>query len=72
MNVGRVATVLLFLASIAVTSQLSSVEKASKFLLAMGAGTGLVLILAGTDGRINAWSEISAMVVCSSSHRWCS
>src|SRR5690349_1486384 len=44
-NVGRVATVVLFLLSIIVTSQLSSVEKAWKFLLAMGAGTGLVLIL---------------------------
>jgi Na+/proline symporter len=62
-NVGRVATILLFLASIAVTSQLSSVEKAWKFLLAMGAGTGLVLILRWYWWRINAWSEISAMVV---------
>ncbi len=62
-NVGRVATVLLFLASIAVTSQLSSVEKAWKFLLAMGAGTGLVLILRWYWWRISAWSEISAMVV---------
>ena len=62
-NVGRIATVLLFLASVAVTSQLSSVEKAWKFLLAMGAGTGLVLILRWYWWRINAWSEISAMVV---------
>ena len=62
-NVGRVATVFLFLASIAVTSQLSSVEKAWKFLLAMGAGTGLVLILRWYWWRISAWSEISAMIV---------
>jgi SSS family solute:Na+ symporter len=62
-NVGRVATIFLFLASIAVTSQLSSVEKAWKFLLAMGAGTGLVLILRWYWWRISAWSEISAMVV---------
>ena len=62
-NVGRVATILLFLASIIVTSQLSSVEKAWKFLLAMGAGTGLVLILRWYWWRISAWSEISAMVV---------
>ena len=60
--VGRAATVLLFLASIAVTSQLESVEKAWKFLLAIGAGTGLVLILRWYWWRINAWSEISAMV----------
>jgi SSS family solute:Na+ symporter len=62
-NVGRVATVLLFLMSIAVTSQLTSVEKAWKFLLAMGAGTGLVLILRWYWWRISAWSEISAMIV---------
>jgi Na+/proline symporter len=62
-NVGRLATVLLFLLSIIVTSQLSSVERAWKFLLAMGAGTGLVLILRWYWWRINAWSEITAMVV---------
>ena len=62
-NVGRAATILLFLASIIVTSQLSSVEKAWKFLLAMGAGTGLVLILRWYWWRISAWSEISAMIV---------
>jgi solute:Na+ symporter, SSS family len=60
--VGRLATIGLFLASIAVTSQLSSVEQAWKFLLALGAGTGLVLILRWYWWRINAWSEISAMV----------
>jgi SSS family solute:Na+ symporter len=61
-KVSRIATVLLFIASIGVTSQLSSVEQAWKFLLAMGAGTGLVLILRWYWWRINAWSEISAMV----------
>ena len=61
-GVGRIATVLLFIASIGVTSQLSSVEQAWKFLLALGAGTGLVLILRWYWWRINAWSEISAMI----------
>ncbi|GAC1649321.1 MAG: Na+:solute symporter [Gemmatimonadaceae bacterium] len=60
--VSRGATVLLFVASIGVTSQLSSVEGAWKFLLALGAGTGLVLILRWYWWRINAWSEISAMI----------
>ncbi|GAC1516671.1 MAG: Na+:solute symporter [Gemmatimonadaceae bacterium] len=60
--VSRWATVLLFIASIGVTSQLSSVEGAWKFLLAIGAGTGLVLILRWYWWRINAWSEISAMI----------
>jgi len=60
--VSRAATVFIFLASIAVTSQLSSIEKAWELLLALGAGTGLVLILRWYWWRINAWSEISAMV----------
>ena len=60
-KVSRITTVLIFLASILVTSQLSSVEQAWKFLLALGAGTGLVLILRWYWWRINAWSEISAM-----------
>ena len=61
-TVARLATVFLFIASIGVTSQLGSVERAWRFLLALGAGTGLVLILRWYWWRINAWSEISAMV----------
>jgi SSS family solute:Na+ symporter len=60
--VSRWMTVFLFIASIAVTSQLESVEQAWKFLLALGAGTGLVLILRWYWWRINAWSEISSMI----------
>jgi SSS family solute:Na+ symporter len=62
-TVSRMATVFLFLASIVVTWQLSSVEQAWKILIALGAGTGLVLILRWYWWRINAWSEISAMIV---------
>jgi Na+/proline symporter len=60
--VSRIATVALFLLSIAVTSQLESIERAWRFLIAIGAGTGLVLILRWYWWRINAWSEISAMI----------
>jgi Na+/proline symporter len=60
-GVSRLATIFLFFASILVTWQLSSVERAWKLLLALGAGTGLVLILRWYWWRINAWSEISAM-----------
>ncbi|HEY4132684.1 MAG TPA: sodium:solute symporter family protein [Gemmatimonadaceae bacterium] len=60
--VSRWATVFLFLASTLVTWQLSSVEGAWKFLLAIGAGTGGVLILRWYWWRINAWSEISSML----------
>ncbi|MEO7712479.1 MAG: sodium:solute symporter family protein [Gemmatimonadaceae bacterium] len=61
-SVSRWATVFLFLASIFVTMQLDTVEGAWKFLLALGSGTGLVLILRWYWWRINAWSEISAMI----------
>jgi len=61
-GVSRVATVVLFLLSIIITSQLSSVEQAWKFLIGLGAGTGLVYMLRWYWWRINAWSEISAMV----------
>ncbi|HKG95239.1 MAG TPA: sodium:solute symporter family protein [Gemmatimonadaceae bacterium] len=61
-TVSRWATVFLFLASIIVSLNLKSVEGAWTLLLALGAGTGLVLILRWYWWRINAWSEISAMV----------
>ncbi|MCG6957474.1 MAG: Na+:solute symporter [Gemmatimonadetes bacterium] len=61
-RVSRWATILLMAASLAVTALLSSIEGAWRFLLALGAGTGLVLILRWYWWRINAWSEISAMV----------
>lgn len=60
--VARASTVTLFLLSLLVTWQLTTVEGAWKLLLAMGAGTGLVLILRWYWWRINAWSEISAMI----------
>jgi Na+/proline symporter len=58
----RAATVFLFLASALVTMRLQTIEGAWKFLLALGSGTGLVLILRWYWWRINAWSEISAMI----------
>ena len=61
-TVSRWATVALFLLSIIVTMHLGTIEGAWKLLLALGAGTGLVLILRWYWWRINAWSEISAMI----------
>jgi hypothetical protein len=49
-------------ASLIATYFMTSIEGAWRFLLALGAGTGLVLILRWYWWRINAWSEISAMV----------
>jgi len=60
--VGRWVTVGLFLASIVVTMNLGSIEGAWRFLLALGSGTGLVLILRWYWWRVSAWSEIAAMV----------
>lgn len=60
--VGRAATILLFVGSIFVSSRLTTIEGAWRFLIALGAGTGLVLILRWYWWRINAWSEISAMI----------
>jgi Na+/proline symporter len=62
-SVSRGATILLFLLSIVVAWQISSIEQAWKFLIAVGAGTGLVYMLRWYWWRINAWSEISAMLV---------
>jgi Na+/proline symporter len=61
-TMSRLATVFLFLASALVTMHLQTIEGAWKFLLALGSGTGLVLILRWYWWRINAWSEISAMI----------
>ena len=61
-NIARVATVLLFLGSAVVSWQLDTIAGAWQLLIAIGAGTGLVLILRWYWWRINAWSEISAMV----------
>ncbi len=59
--VSRLCTVLLVLLAAVVSMYMSSVEKAWKFLIAVGAGTGPVYILRWFWWRINAWSEISAM-----------
>jgi Na+/proline symporter len=57
----RLATGILMVLALVVMGFLSSVEAGWRLLLALGAGTGLVLILRWYWWRINAWSEISAM-----------
>ena len=56
------ATGLLTIASAVVTFYLESIGSAWKLLLGIGAGTGLVLLLRWFWWRINAWSEVSAMI----------
>jgi len=61
-GVGRAATLVVMALSGVVTMYIGSVEGAWKFLIAIGAGTGLVYLLRWYWWRINAWSEVSAML----------
>jgi SSS family solute:Na+ symporter len=61
-NASRVATVILVIAAALVAAQLSSIKSGWQVVLETGAGTGLVYILRWYWWRINAWSEISAMI----------
>lgn len=60
-SVAQIMTIMLMLLSAVVTYFMGSIEGAWKFLIALGAGTGLVYILRWFWWRINAWSEVSAM-----------
>lgn len=64
-RLARLGTAVIFLLSVGVTYVLhkaGSIEAAWRILLALGSGTGLVLILRWFWWRINAWTEISAMI----------
>jgi len=61
--VGRIATVLLMIASGFLALTLTSALQLFDIILMFGAGTGLIFILRWFWWRINAWSEISAMIV---------
>lgn len=58
----RVATILILIVSAIVTSKMETVVGAFKFMMTIGAGTGLVYMLRWFWWRINAWSEITAML----------
>lgn len=59
--VSQAATLLIMVVSCVVTYYQDSIAGAWKFLIAIGAGTGSVLILRWFWWRINAWSELAAM-----------
>ena len=61
--ISRLTTLLIMAISLAVTSVMSTISGAWAFLIEAGAGLGLVLILRWFWWRVNAWSEITAMVV---------
>lgn len=61
-RVSRLTTVMTMVAAAVVTFYLESIRQAWEFVLESGAGIGLVLILRWYWWRVNAWSEIAAMV----------
>ncbi|MBL4604979.1 MAG: Na+:solute symporter, partial [Flavobacteriaceae bacterium] len=61
-NVGRVSTVILMVISALIALALTNALQLFDFILMFGAGTGLIFILRWFWWRINAWTEISAML----------
>jgi SSS family solute:Na+ symporter len=61
--VARVATVSLIILAMTVSLWLHNALQAFQILLQIGAGTGLIFLLRWFWWRVNAWSEISGMVV---------
>jgi hypothetical protein len=61
--IGRLFTILLVFVSGFVASQLTSIGQGWMIVLGLGVGTGAVYILRWYWWRINAWSEITAMIV---------
>ncbi|WP_417785307.1 sodium:solute symporter family protein [Tenacibaculum sp.] len=61
-NVGKIATVVLMVFSAVLALSFTNALEIFKFILMFGAGTGLIFLLRWFWWRINAWSEISAMV----------
>ena len=61
-KMSQVATILLTIVSAVVTFYMDSIAGAWKLLVVTGAGTGSVLLLRWYWWRINAWSEVSAMI----------
>jgi Na+/proline symporter len=62
MRISRITTFALMFFALLVTTQFDRISDAWKFVLTMSAGIGSVLLLRWFWWRINAWSEISAML----------
>ena len=60
--VGRVTTALLMICAALLTFELDTAKEAFDLILSVGAGTGLIYLLRWFWWRVNAWSEVSAMV----------
>jgi SSS family solute:Na+ symporter len=62
-RVGRISTVILIILAGIVSLWLENALQAFQILLQIGAGTGLIFLLRWFWWRINAWSELSAMII---------
>ena len=61
-QVGRIVTALLMVVAALLTYVLDTARESFELLLSIGAGTGLLYLLRWFWWRVNAWSEVSAMV----------
>ncbi len=61
-TVSRITTLVIMVLSLVITGFIERISGAWEFILECGAGVGSVLILRWFWWRINAWSEIAAMV----------
>ncbi|MGD8699617.1 MAG: hypothetical protein PVJ43_10025, partial [Gemmatimonadales bacterium] len=62
-RVARLSTVLLIILAALVSLWLENALQAFQILLQIGAGTGLIFLLRWFWWRINAWSELAAMLI---------
>jgi len=60
--VGRLVTAALMIAAVAFTYVLETARQSFELLMSIGAGTGLLYLLRWFWWRVNAWSEIAAMI----------
>ena len=59
---GRIVTILLFICSSSLVFVLESAKDSFDVILQVGAGTGLLYLIRWFWWRVNAWSEVAAMV----------
>lgn len=58
---GRIATVLILLMALGITTRIDSIKGAWEFFTALGAGLGLPHLLRWVWWRVNAWSELAGL-----------
>ena len=60
--VGRLVTAVLMLLAALLTLELETAKQSFDLMLSVGAGTGLIYLLRWFWWRVNAWSEVAAMI----------